>query len=95
MSYDATSLEAARAVAYRYLGHSARSHAEMERRLTRAGFLPELYSIALLFAVLLLAVAVRFNLFEPFENISENSFQFGVFLLECGVVGFNIFEFAI
>jgi regulatory protein len=41
MSYDATSLEAARAVAYRYLGHSARSRAEMERRLTRAEFTPE------------------------------------------------------
>lgn len=41
MSYDPDSLEAARVVAYRYLGHSARSHAEMERRLTRAGFTTE------------------------------------------------------
>lgn len=41
MSYDPTSLEAARAVAYRYLGHSARSHTEMERRLERAGFEPK------------------------------------------------------
>jgi regulatory protein len=34
-------LEAARAVAFRYLGYAARSRAEIERRLTRDGFEPD------------------------------------------------------
>lgn len=36
-----TDLEAARAVAFRYLGYAARSQAEIERRLTRDEFAPE------------------------------------------------------
>ncbi len=36
-----TDLEAARAVAFRYLGYAARSQAEIERRLTRDEYTPE------------------------------------------------------
>jgi len=37
---DAETLEAARAVAFRYLGYAARSRSEIERRLERADFDP-------------------------------------------------------
>ncbi len=38
---DAETLEAARSVAFRYLGYAARSQAEIERRLTKAEFAPD------------------------------------------------------
>jgi regulatory protein len=42
MPYEPNDMEMARIVAYRYLGVSARSQKEIERRLERAGFLPEI-----------------------------------------------------
>ena len=38
---EAGMLEAARAVAFRYLGYAARSQAEIERRLIKAEFTPD------------------------------------------------------
>lgn len=42
MPYESNDMEMARIVAYRYLGVSARSEKEIERRLERAGFLPDI-----------------------------------------------------
>lgn len=42
MSDNSEILEAALNVAFRYLGYSARSRSEMERRLERAGFEPDI-----------------------------------------------------